>query len=243
MSNHDADRGHRARVFLSYARRDRAFALTLARVLEAREFVVWWDRSIKPGTSYQRTIESELQSADWVVVLWSQTSVESDWVIDEAARAQEGGKLIPVLVEPVSPPLGFGRLQAIDLSRWNGDGSHPGFLDLERHMSSASGPAAPVPGAPVSGPERGAAVKHGIESAEKAAPASEPRPKRWYCVYCGQQAPEYNDLQCVHCSAMRPYFPAGATMKSCDACSRYNLLMARFCEWCGAPFAVSGSEA
>src|SRR5262249_37162251 len=38
--------------------------------------------------------------------------------------------LVPVLLDAVVPPLGFGELQAVDLANWRGDGSDPFFKDL-----------------------------------------------------------------------------------------------------------------
>ncbi|MFZ4687533.1 MAG: hypothetical protein ACOYMK_18255, partial [Hyphomonadaceae bacterium] len=54
-----------------------------------------------------------------------------DFVRDEAGQAKARGILVPVLLERgVRPPLGFGELQAIDLSHWRGGASDPFFCDL-----------------------------------------------------------------------------------------------------------------
>jgi hypothetical protein len=49
-------------------------------------------------------------------VLWSKNSVGSQFVRDEAAEGQNG-RLVPVLIEAVRPPLGFRQLQRADLNR------------------------------------------------------------------------------------------------------------------------------
>lgn len=46
---------------------------------------MWWDRTIPPGSTFDRVIEQALDSARCVVVLWSATSAASDWVKTEAA--------------------------------------------------------------------------------------------------------------------------------------------------------------
>jgi hypothetical protein len=78
------------------------------------------------GPAYRRRIalgtkiEEALAAAERVVVLWSKTSVKSAWVLDEAAAGRDSGRLIPVLIERVEPPLGFRQYQAIDLSGGRG---------------------------------------------------------------------------------------------------------------------------
>ena len=58
---------------------------------------VWWDMHIKGGAEYGREIEQALDKSDAVVVLWSERSVASAWVRDEAAVGRDKGCLIPVL--------------------------------------------------------------------------------------------------------------------------------------------------
>lgn len=105
-----------ASIFLSYARDDATKAARFAAALEAAGHTVWWDRNIGAGTRFATEIEEALRSADRVVVLWSKTSIRSAWVLDEAAAGRDTGRLIPVLIDPVEPPLGFRQYQAVDLS-------------------------------------------------------------------------------------------------------------------------------
>ena len=98
-------------VFLSYAREDRPTAAKLAAALQTRGLIVWWDREILGGAEFSEVIERELNRARVALVLWSAQSVRSPFVRDESARAQADGKLLPLRIEDVSPPLGFGQLQ------------------------------------------------------------------------------------------------------------------------------------
>jgi peptidoglycan hydrolase-like protein with peptidoglycan-binding domain len=108
-------------VFVSYAREDEATARKLARVLEGEGFAVWWDRSSIPtGQRFDEAIEAALDATESAIVLWSSHSVGSRWVRDEARRALNRGILFPVLIGDVEPPLGFGSLQYVDLSAWDG---------------------------------------------------------------------------------------------------------------------------
>ena len=105
-----------ASVFLSYDHEDVARAARIASALENAGYSVWWDRQIHGGAEFQSEIERAVEEADAVVVLWSKRAIKSAWVRDEAAEGRDEGKLIPVLLEPVKPPMGFRQFQTIDLS-------------------------------------------------------------------------------------------------------------------------------
>jgi hypothetical protein len=117
-------------VFISYAKEDASSARMVADALQSSGLSVWWDRHIPPGKTWDDVIGHALDTADCVIVLWSGTSVRSRWVREEAERAASRGCLIPVLIEKVDPPFGFGRIQAAQLSGWRGDAHHPEFADL-----------------------------------------------------------------------------------------------------------------
>lgn len=80
-----------ADVFISYAREDRTQVEKLAVGLESAGLSVWWDRNISGGAEFSQTIEQELNNAAHVIVAWSESSLTSHWVRDEAelARSQE----------------------------------------------------------------------------------------------------------------------------------------------------------
>lgn len=105
-----------AKVFLSYDREDAAKARTVAQLLERAGNTVWWDRNIKGGAQYSKEIETALADADSVVVLWSPSSIDSAWVRDEAAAGRDSGRLVPVMIEPTTPPMGFRQYQTIDFT-------------------------------------------------------------------------------------------------------------------------------
>lgn len=57
-----------------------------------------------PGQSFSKVLEEALNSAKCVVVLWSKTSVASDWVQNEAAEGKRRGILVPAFIEDTAPP-------------------------------------------------------------------------------------------------------------------------------------------
>jgi len=109
-----------ADIFISYASEDRGRVRSLAEALQKRRFNVWWDRELAAGQDYAAIIEAQLREAKAVVVVWTASSVASTFVRDEAGRAREDGRLLPVLLDDVEPPMGFGAIQAEDFTSWNG---------------------------------------------------------------------------------------------------------------------------
>lgn len=128
-----------ADIFISYAREDKARAQILAEALGRHNFSVWWDKKIPPGKTWEEFIGGALDSAKSVIVLWSEMSVKSNWVKEEADRAARRGVLIPVLIDKIDPPLGFGRIEAADLINWQGESSDPDFLELISAVSDKIG--------------------------------------------------------------------------------------------------------
>jgi hypothetical protein len=114
-----------ADVFLSYDREDVARAERVANVLAECGWSVWWDRKMRAGPSFRRVIADELDHARCVVVLWSNRSINSDWVCEEAEEAQKRAILVPALLDDIRPPLGFRQHQTANLVGWDGDTPNP----------------------------------------------------------------------------------------------------------------------
>ena len=137
-----------AGVFVSYAREDAAKAKVIARELEQAGFDIWIDQRISSGSEYSREIEEALRNASAVVVLWSKHSVDSAWVRDEAAEGRDSGRLIPIAIDALRPPIGFRQFQATDMSRWSGRG-RPKQIDEIIAAVAAKAGAPPQPRQPL----------------------------------------------------------------------------------------------
>ena len=114
-------------IFLSYKAEDRARLKPLVDALEQAGFSVWWDQHIGGGANWRQEIEQHLDAARCVIVTWSKGSVgrEGDFVRDEASRAKRLGTYLPICIDDVAPPLGFGEVQAFSLKGWKGDPRDP----------------------------------------------------------------------------------------------------------------------
>ncbi|MGB8434012.1 MAG: TIR domain-containing protein, partial [Burkholderiales bacterium] len=136
-------------IFISYASADREHARVLAQQLERLGWSVWWDRDIQAGKTFAGVIESEIERARCVIVLWSLASVGSRWVRDEANEGLKRDVLVPVLIEQISPPLGFRSIQAASIVGWNNDNLSLAFRELVRNLAGVLGPP-PAGGLPAS---------------------------------------------------------------------------------------------
>jgi TIR domain len=131
-----------ANIFLSYAQEDRARVNIIADLLTSCGWSVFWDSNIKAGTNWREVLQAELDASGAVVVLWSRFSVASTWVHEEAERGR--ARLISVRIDDVELPLGFSRLQGVDLIGWRG-GKADGVGKLVDAVSETLRMPAPQP--------------------------------------------------------------------------------------------------
>lgn len=121
-----------ADVFVSYKAEDRARVRPLVEALESEGFSVWWDAHIGGGEEWRESIETELNAAKCVIVVWSEMSVGAAgrFVRDEATRAQRRGAYLPIRIDLVELPLGFGETQSLTLVGWKGDRDDPRWQQI-----------------------------------------------------------------------------------------------------------------
>ncbi len=126
-----------ADVFISYKKEDRAYTELIAAVLRSQQLTVWWDEDLGGGHRFRGKIEEELTAAGAVIVIWSDLSVRSNFVLDEANEAAGRNKLIPVTFdEGFVPPIGFREIQVQDLSGWAGDHADPRIAKLVNRVDA-----------------------------------------------------------------------------------------------------------
>lgn len=93
-----------ADIFVSYSRPDRPLVEKLAEELRRRGLSVWDDTQIRPGEDWAVAIQTALEAAKRVVVLWTDTAAESRYVRYEAQLASKLKKLTIAMFGDAEPP-------------------------------------------------------------------------------------------------------------------------------------------
>ncbi len=138
-------------VFVSYKREDQPRTHLVVQALEKAGLSPWWDQMIPGGEQWRQRVAMQLKTAKCVVVLWTEASIGhgAEFVLEEANYARQHGTLLPVRLDGVAPPFGFGERQSIDLTGWQGDPDDPRFLHLvSTARAMLDGQPVPVPPAP-----------------------------------------------------------------------------------------------
>ena len=132
-----------ASLFLSYSREDASQVGPLAAALEGDGHKVWWDQHISGGQEFADIIERALESADVVIACWTEISVHSGWVRDEAGVGRDKGRLVPVSLDGCQPPLGFRQYHTINLLRWNGEAQSAALDPLKAAIAEMTSGVSP----------------------------------------------------------------------------------------------------
>ena len=128
-----------ADIFLSYASEDRDRVSSLVDKFEGKGWSVWWDKHLSAGQRFDAEIQSALDRAKCVVVVWSSRSVVSSWCRDEAQEGLDRQILVPLAIDEVRPPLGFRSTHTAALAGWPQEiGDLQNVLDsIEAHVGSS----------------------------------------------------------------------------------------------------------
>lgn len=139
------------RLFISYARLDRARAESLTLRLRQAGIDVWLDVDILPGQAWWDRILDQIRSCDAVVVMISAVSVKSHACQSERQYAMDLGKpILPLALESVNTtmrPADIAAMPVIDYSRPSEDAAYE-LIGAIRALPPAGPLPYPLPAAP-----------------------------------------------------------------------------------------------
>src|SRR6478672_12963582 len=126
-------------LLFSYSSADRERVRPIRDALAAQGFEVFWDQQVPAGMDWDTWIRQHLIKSKCAMAFWSATSVSSDNVRHEAMVAKQQGKLISVLLEPLTAeqfPMGLYAQQAANLSGWSGDYDNDQWRKFRREFEA-----------------------------------------------------------------------------------------------------------
>lgn len=126
-------------AFISYKREDRDYARRLAEAIASYGYKVWWDIELLPGDKFSEEIEAVIRNSSATIVLWSEKSVQSDFVRAEASLALKNNRLIPLRLDNTELPLPFGEIHTLDISTWKGEPDNKVLSALFESIEKATG--------------------------------------------------------------------------------------------------------
>lgn len=134
-------------VLISYARRDRGIAARLAACLEERGLKAVWDVSELPEGALMHGARQRVAQAPAVVVLWSESALESAWVCDEADAAAARNAHVAALLGGAQNPIAA--QTSVDLAEWRQTGAVAGVDALIAAIAATSSQSHPPVLSPV----------------------------------------------------------------------------------------------
>ena len=105
-------------IFISYSRKDMGFARKLAGDLEKAGYDVWWDISdLRGGDDWVRVIPAAIESSQYVIIVLSPNSVESEWVRKEYTQALSlRKKIIPIMLAATGVPFALNTINYVNFT-------------------------------------------------------------------------------------------------------------------------------
>jgi len=118
-------------IFISYKTEERSTAQRIRQALATSTAEkIWWDQDLQTGGQWNEDLDEAVRNAACIVVLWSNLSVESDWVQQEAAIGKAADKLVPARLDDCDIPLPYRQIQTANLRDWDGNEKHLEFQKI-----------------------------------------------------------------------------------------------------------------
>ena len=93
-------------MFISYSHFDRKQCDRIANAIEVtNKFIIWYDKGLKPGEVYRKEIAERLKETEVFILLISNASVKSEWIMDEVEFAKSNHCIENVYLQPLAKCL------------------------------------------------------------------------------------------------------------------------------------------
>ncbi|MDT0651297.1 TIR domain-containing protein [Autumnicola edwardsiae] len=110
-------------VFISYSQKDKKYADLISEKLKSNGHDVWYDDwKLRAGDNLINKLEEGLRSADAIIIIVSEHSLQSKWVMQEYTAiafseiSKKRQRIIPVLVDQSTVPQYLSRYVYVDLT-------------------------------------------------------------------------------------------------------------------------------
>ena len=103
-------------IFISYSRKDIAYARLLHKALNENDFETWIDwQDIPPSTEWLQEVYTAIEQASTFIFILSASSVLSEICVKEIEHARKNNKrIIPIVIDDVEPSKVHPALAAIN---------------------------------------------------------------------------------------------------------------------------------
>lgn len=131
-------------LYISYGTRERHWVSLLASRLDDAGYEVCWNSTVVPGQDFHESNGQAMQASRCILSIWSATSVEDYWVLNDSESALARNTLLSLRHREVVIPEHLRTAPTIDVSSWD-KGSMDNVLEpLLKLISSRCTPSKPT---------------------------------------------------------------------------------------------------
>lgn len=105
-----------ADVFISCSRLDLERVQPIADRLSSLGYSVWWSKQSQIGRAAADEIDRELEGAQAVLTVWSNSARNAPWVYAQSSRALDAKKLVQMKIDSLQAPPPFDALPLADMT-------------------------------------------------------------------------------------------------------------------------------
>ncbi|WP_022951626.1 toll/interleukin-1 receptor domain-containing protein [Leucothrix mucor] len=131
-------------LYISYGTRERHWVSLLASRLDDAGYDVCWNSTVVPGQDFYESNGQAMQASRCILSIWSETSVEDYWVLNDSEAAMANNTLLSLRHREVVIPESMRIAPTVDVTAWD-EGSLDSVLEpLLKLVASRCEPSKPT---------------------------------------------------------------------------------------------------